>query len=287
MAKRGLGKGMDAFLDTSSVAVVERSESVREIKVSEIVPNKNQPRKNFDKEALKTLADSIKEHGVISPIVVMKSGENYEIVAGERRWRASRLAGLKTIPAVVRTYSDIEVKEVALIENIQREDLNPIEEAVAFQSLMDEFGFTQEEISEKIGKSRSKVANSLRLLTLEPEFQKFVISGEISEGHARCVLSLKGAVLREFLINRIIDDGLSVREAERLAKDLSMEKKPKKDKKQPDTVAIEIERIRKNIEERLGTKVSINHGRKKGKIEIEYYGNEDLDRLLELLNLLD
>ncbi len=287
MAKRGLGKGMDAFLDTSSVAVVERSESVREIKISDIVPNKNQPRKNFDKEALKTLSDSIREHGVITPIVVMKSGENYEIVAGERRWRASRMAGLKTVPAVVRTYSEIEVKEVALIENIQREDLNPIEEAMAYQSLMDEFGFTQEEISEKIGKSRSKVANSLRLLALEPEFQKFVISGEISEGHARCVLSLKGAVLREFLINRIIDDGLSVREAEKLAKDLSMEKRPKKEKKQPDTVAIEIERIRKNIEERLGTKVSINHGRKKGKIEIEYYGNEDLDRLLELLNLLD
>ena len=287
MAKRGLGKGMDAFLDTSSVAVVERSESVRELKISEIVPNKNQPRKNFDKEALKTLSDSIREHGVITPIVVVKSGENYEIVAGERRWRASRQAGLKTIPAVVRTYSDIEVKEVALIENIQREDLNPIEEAVAYQALMDEFGLTQEEISEKIGKSRSKVANSLRLLALEPEFQKFVISGEISEGHARCVLSLKGAVLREFLINRIIEDGLSVREAEKLAKDLSMEKKPKKEKKQPDTVAIEIERIRKNIEERLGTKVSINHGRKKGKIEIEYYGNEDLDRLLELLNLLD
>ena len=287
MAKRGLGKGMDAFLDTTSVAVVERSESVRELKISEIIPNKNQPRKNFDKEALKTLSDSIREHGVITPIVVVKSGENYEIVAGERRWRASRQAGLNTIPAVVRTYSDIEVKEVALIENIQREDLNPIEEAVAYQALMDEFGLTQEEISEKIGKSRSKVANSLRLLALEPEFQKFVISGEISEGHARCVLSLKGAVLREFLINRIIEDGLSVREAEKLAKDLSMEKKPKKEKKQPDTVAIEIERIRKNIEERLGTKVSINHGRKKGKIEIEYYGNEDLDRLLELLNLLD
>ena len=222
MAKRGLGKGMDAFLDTSSVAVVERSESVRELKISEIVPNKNQPRKNFDKEALKTLSDSIREHGVITPIVVVKSGENYEIVAGERRWRASRQAGLKTIPAVVRTYSDIEVKEVALIENIQREDLNPIEEAVAYQALMDEFGLTQEEISEKIGKSRSKVANSLRLLALEPEFQKFVISGVISEGHARCVLSLKGAVLREFLINRIIEDGLSVREAEKLAKDLSM-----------------------------------------------------------------
>ena len=287
MAKRGLGKGMDAFLDTASVAVVERSESVREIKISEIFPNKNQPRKNFDKEALKTLSDSIREHGVITPIVVVKSGDGYEIVAGERRWRASRQAGLKTIPAVVRTYSEIEVKEVALIENIQREDLNPIEEAMAYQALMDEFGFTQEEISEKIGKSRSKVANSLRLLALEPEFQKFVISGDISEGHARCVLSLKGAVLREFLINRIIEDGLSVREAEKLAKDLSMEKKSKKDKKQPDTVAIEIERIRKNIEERLGTKVSINHGRKKGKIEIEYYGNEDLDRLLELLNLLD
>lgn len=286
MAKRGLGKGMDAFLDTSNVMAVESHESIREIRISDIEPNKNQPRKNFDKDALKALSDSIREHGVITPILVMKTGTGYEIIAGERRWRASRMAGLKTIPAVVRTYSEVEIKEVALIENIQREDLNPIEEAVAYQALIDEFGFTQEEISEKIGKSRSKVANSLRLLALEPEFQKFVISGEISEGHARCVLSLKGAVLREFLINRIIEDGLSVREAEKLAKDLSLEKRPKKEKKQPDSIAIEIERIRKNIEDRLGTKVSISHGKKKGKIEIEYYGNEDLDRLLELLNLL-
>ncbi|MDO4618688.1 MAG: ParB/RepB/Spo0J family partition protein [Clostridia bacterium] len=284
MAKRGLGKGMDAFLDTKSVATIEEKESIREIKISDIEPNRNQPRKNFDKEALKALADSISTHGVITPIVVMKSGSGYEIVAGERRWRAARIAGLKTIPAVVRSYSELQVKEVALIENIQREDLNPIEEAAAFRALMDEFGLTQEEISEKLGKSRSKIANSLRLLGLEPEFQKFVISGEISEGHARCVLSLKGAVLREFLINRIIEDGLSVREAEKLCKDLTAEKKPKVVNKS-DVTTIEIERIRKNIEERLGTKVSINHGKKKGRIQIEYYGNKDLDRLLELLNL--
>lgn len=286
MAKRGLGKGMDAFLDEVSVAVIETSEGVRSLKLTDVEPNKNQPRKQFDKEQLNSLALSIKEHGVIQPIVVIKRGVGYEIVAGERRWRAARLAGLKEIPAIVREYTEQQLSEVALIENIQREDLNPIEEAVSYRSLMDKFNLTQEEISEKVGKSRSAIANSLRLLALEPELQKYVISGQISEGHARCLLSVSGTVIREFIINRIIEDGLSVRQTEKLAKDLAENPAKKSRAKRPDETDFEIERIRKSIEERLGTKVSINHGKKKGKIEIEYYGNRDLDRLLELLHLM-
>ncbi len=286
MAKRGLGKGISAFLDDTVVEAVESSEGVRSLKLSDVEPNKNQPRKKFDKDQLDSLASSIKEHGVIQPIVVVKSALGYEIVAGERRWRAARIAGLKEIPAIVRDYSEQELSEVALIENIQREDLNPIEEATSYRSLMDKFDLTQEEISEKVGKSRSAIANSLRLLSLEPELQKYVIDGQISEGHARCLLAVSGTVIREFIINRIIEDGLSVRQTEKLAKDLA-ENKPKTTRgKRPDETDFQIERIRKSIEERLGTKVMINHGKKKGKIEIEYYGNRDLDRLLELLHLL-
>ncbi len=284
MAKRGLGKGMDAFLDNSVLMAVESSEGVRKIKITDIEPNKNQPRKYFDKDALQLLADSIKEHGIIQPIVVAKTEKGYEIVTGERRWRASRLAGLTEIPAIVREYSPQNLMEVALIENIQREDLNPMEEATAYRALMDEFNLTQEDISARLGKSRSTIANSLRLLSLEPELQQYVISGQITEGHARCVLSLSGTVIREFLINRIIEDGLSVRQAEKLAKDLAQAGKTKPVKR-PTETSIQIERLRKSIEEKLGTKVRINHGDKKGKIEIEYYGNRDLDRLLELLRL--
>lgn len=285
MAKRGLGKGMDAFLNESNLKALESSEGVRSIKLSDIEPNKNQPRKHFDKEQLELLAASIKEHGIIQPIVLTKTPLGYEIVAGERRWRAARLAGLKEIPAIVREYTHQAVTEIALIENIQREDLNPIEEASAYRSLMDEFDLTQEEISAKLGKSRSAIANSLRLLSLEPELQQYVISGQISEGHARCVLTLSGTVLREFLINRIIDDGLSVRQTEKLAKDLASAGKKEKQEKRPDETDFQIERIRKSIEERLGTRVKISHKPKKGKIEIEYYGNRDLDRLLDLLGL--
>lgn len=284
MAKRGLGKGLGAFIDEDNLLAVESSEGVLKLKVNDIEPNRNQPRKSFDADKLSALAQSISEHGVIQPIVVTKTATGYEIVAGERRWRAAKLAGIKEIPAIVREYSPQALTEVALIENIQREDLNPIEEAAAYRALMDEYSLTQEEISNRLGKSRSAIANSLRLLSLEPELQKFVISGEISEGHARCVLSLEGTVLREFLINRIIDEGLSVRQAEKLAKDISSIKKDKPEKR-PDETDIQLEIIRKSIEDRLGTKVRISHGAKKGKIEIEYYGNRDLDRLLELLKL--
>lgn len=285
MARRGLGKGLDAFIDEEKLLAVESAEGVIKLKTGDIEPNRNQPRKNFDADKLEALAKSISEHGVIQPILVTKTDNGYEIVAGERRWRAAKLAGIKEIPAIVRDYTPRVITEVALIENLQREDLNPIEEAEAYNSLMQEYNLTQEEISTRLGKSRSAVANSLRLLSLEPELQSYVISGEISEGHARCVLSLKGTVLREFLINRIIEDGLSVRQAEKLAKELAEPKKESKPKTHPNETDIQIERIRKSIEDKLGTKVKINHGERKGKIEIEYYGNNDLERLLELLRI--
>lgn len=284
MAKGGLGRGFGSIINEDAVMSVESVEDVLSLRLSVIEPNKNQPRRHFDADKLHSLAESIRQNGVISPIVVTKTDTGYEIVAGERRWRAAKLAGLTEIPAIVRNYSPQKLTEVALIENIQREDLNPIEEAQAYRALMEDYDLTQEQISERLGKSRSAIANSVRLLSLEDGLQKYVISGQISEGHARCVLSLEGTVLREFLIGRIIEDGLSVRQTEKFAKDLAKAGMPKPQKKTTQT-DIQVELIRKSIEEKLGTKVKISHGAKKGRIEIEYYGNRDLDRLLEVLGL--
>lgn len=284
MAKGGLGRGFGSIINEDAVMSVESVEDVLSLRLSVIEPNKNQPRRHFDADKLHSLAESIRQNGVISPIVVTKTDTGYEIVAGERRWRAAKLAGLTEIPAIVRNYSPQKLTEVALIENIQREDLNPIEEAQAYRALMEDYDLTQEQISERLGKSRSAIANSVRLLSLEDGLQKYVISGQISEGHARCVLSIEGTVLREFLIGRIIEDGLSVRQTEKLAKDLAKAGVPKPQKKTTQT-DIQVELIRKSMEEKLGTKVKISHGAKKGRIEIEYYGNRDLDRLLEVLGL--
>lgn len=284
MAKGGLGRGFGSIINEDAVMSVESVEDVLSLRLSVIESNKNQPRRHFDADKLHSLAESIRQNGVISPIVVTKTDTGYEIVAGERRWRAAKLAGLTEIPAIVRNYSPQKLTEVALIENIQREDLNPIEEAQAYRALMEDYDLTQEQISERLGKSRSAIANSVRLLSLEDGLQKYVISGQISEGHARCVLSLEGTVLREFLIGRIIEDGLSVRQTEKLAKDLAKAGVPKPQKKTTQT-DIQVELIRKSMEEKLGTKVKISHGAKKGRIEIEYYGNRDLDRLLEVLGL--
>ncbi len=284
MAKGGLGRGFGSIINEDAVMSAESVEDVLSLRLSVIEPNKNQPRRHFDADKLHSLAESIRQNGVISPIVVTKTDTGYEIVAGERRWRAAKLAGLTEIPAIVRNYSPQKLTEVALIENIQREDLNPIEEAQAYRALMEDYDLTQEQISERLGKSRSAIANSVRLLSLEDGLQKYVISGQISEGHARCVLSLEGTVLREFLIGRIIEDGLSVRQTEKLAKDLAKAGVPKPQKKTTQT-DIQVELIRKSMEEKLGTKVKISHGAKKGRIEIEYYGNRDLDRLLEVLGL--
>lgn len=278
MAKKGLGKGLDALF-----AEEENNKSVLEVKITEVMPNKNQPRKNFDEDKLEALAESVKEHGIIQPIIVKKSGEFYTIIAGERRWRAAKIAGLKKIPVIVRDYEEVEIREIALIENLQREDLNPIEEALGYRSLMDEYNLTQEQISERLGKSRSAIANSVRLLTLDDYTAAKLVAGEITEGHARCALSVPAGVVREFFVNRIIEDGLNVRQAEKLAKDLTKtpENKPERQKNSP--YRIELERISQSLEQFLGTKVKLSGNSKKGKIEIEYYGNDDLERLLDII----
>lgn len=282
MGRKGLGKGLDVLFSDENPSSIDSG--ITEIKITQIEPNSNQPRKNFDTNKLEILADSIKEHGLIQPIVVTAADNGrYIIVAGERRWRAAKRAGLKTLPAVIKNYSPQTVTEVALIENLQREDLNPIEEALGYKSLIDEYNLTQEEISKRLGKSRSAIANSLRLLSLEGEIQKYLISGEISEGHARAILSLNGFVLREFLLNRIIDDDLNVRQAEKLAKDLQKVKEEKS--KTVNAYDIEIDRIKNKLEQGLGTKVKIQHGAKRGKIEIEYYGNDDLERILTYFSI--
>ena len=277
MAKKGLGKGLDALF-----AEEEKDNSVLEVKITEVMPNKNQPRKTFDEEKLEALADSVKEHGIIQPIIVRKNGEFYTIIAGERRWRAAKLAGLKKIPVIVREYDELQIREIALIENLQREDLNPIEEAQGYRALMDEYNFTQEQISERLGKSRSAIANSVRLLTLDDYAREKLVSGEITEGHARCALSVPEGVVREFFINRIIEEGLNVRQAENLAKDLANPKQPKKERGNS-VYKIELERISQSLEQFLGTKVKLSGNSKKGKIEIEYYGNADLERLLDII----
>lgn len=278
MVKKGLGKGLDALF-----AEEEDKQGITEVKITDVMPNKNQPRKTFDEEKLLALAESIKEHGLIQPIIVTQNGDTYTIVAGERRWRAAKKAGVKKIPVLVRDYDDLAVREIALIENLQREDLNPIEEALGYRSLIDEYNLTQEEISTKIGKSRSAIANSMRLLALDEDIQKKLIAGEITEGHARCALTVPAGVVREFFINRVIQDGLNVRQAELLAKDLAKAPSPKSKKQENTAYKIELDRISKNLEQYLGTKVKLSGTSKKGKIEIEYYGNEDLERLLELI----
>ena len=283
MAKKmGLGKGIDSLFSQETLVYPEGS--IVELNITQVEPNANQPRKTFDDEKLEVLAESIRQHGLIQPIIGTKPvNDRYTIVAGERRWRAAKRAGLTKISAVIKDYNKKTVTEVALIENLQREDLNPIEEALGYKDLIEEHHLTQEEISGIIGKSRSAIANSMRLLSLEPELQQHLISGEISEGHARAALSLEGFVLREFFINRIIEDGLNVRQAEKLAKELQKEPKPQK-VKETTAYDIELKRIQSNLESQLGTKVKITNGNKKGKIEIEYYGNEDLERILNLLS---
>lgn len=281
MVKKGLGKGLGTLFEDDNEIVDDSG--IKELKISQIEPNKNQPRKKFDKEKLVALSESIKENGLIQPIIVTKAdNDRYIIVAGERRWRAAKLAGLSTVPSIVKEYTDKTVAEVALIENLQREDLNPIEEALGYKELSEKYFLTQEEISKIVGKSRSAIANAMRLLSLEEEIRDKIISGEISEGHARAVLSLDGIDLRNFLVSQIIESGLNVRQAEVLAKQLQKGIKEKK-KKAPNVYDIELERIQNRLSSNLGTKVTISHNDRKGKIEIEYYGNDDLERLLNLI----
>lgn len=277
--KPALGKGLGALIPDIEVT---SEDTVVEVNINEIEPNADQPRKKFDEDKLQELAESIKEHGVVQPVIVKKDGDFYKLIAGERRWRAARMAGLKTIPAIAKDFTDNEIMEISLIENIQREDLNPMEEAEAYKRLMDEFKMTQEKIAEKIGKSRPAIANTMRLINLDDRVKGYVIDGVLSGGHARALVNIDQKDLQYEVAKKIIDNNLNVRQTEKLIKKLLLSKilDPAKAKSNP-----YIEDIQKRMENALGTKVSISHGKRKGKIEIEYYTYKDLERILELLNV--
>jgi ParB family transcriptional regulator, chromosome partitioning protein len=278
MQKQALGKGLGALIpDLSALDERERkSLGILEIELDKLVPNEFQPRKVFDDEKLKELAASIKVQGVIQPIIVHRIGTNFGLIAGERRWRAARLAGLKTIPALVREASKRELIEQALIENIQREDLNPLEAAEAFKQLQDEYKLTQEDLAKRVGKERSTITNFLRLLGLPKEIKQHLAAGAVNMGHAKAILSLERLRDQLFAANQIVKKALSVREAEALAARLKKPVKEKKARAGSEFKAIE-ERLRKS----LGTKVSIAAKAKGGKIVIEYYSGEELERILE------
>ena len=286
--KRGLGKGLDSMIPDK---IIKDEKNKKELDVSretlvninDIEPNKNQPRKYFDDDAIHELADSIKQHGIIQPIILQKKDNYYVIVAGERRWRAAKVAGLKEIPAIIKNYSSGEIVEIALIENIQREDLNPIEEALAYQNLIKEFKLKQDEVADKVSKSRAAVTNSMRLLKLDQRVQLMLIDDMISSGHARALLAIEDSNLQHQAAMKVFDEKLSVRETEKLVKKLLSVQEAKEE------VAITIEDnfIYKDLEEKIkkimGTKVSIKKkANNNGKIEIEYYSTEELERLLDL-----
>ena len=278
---KGLGKGLDALIPESSA----RKEEVM-VKISEVEPNRNQPRKNFDEDALLELSESIKQFGIIQPLVVQKRKDYYEIIAGERRWRAAKMVGLKEVPVIIKDYTDQEIVEISLIENIQREDLNPIEEAQAFKRLLTEFHLKQDEVAEKVSKSRTAVTNSMRLLKLDERVQQMVIDDMLSTGHARALLTTDDKEQQYSLANKIFEEKMSVREVEHMMQALQ---KPKTEKKRKEEVPNKFiyEDVEEKLKNILGTKVSVNHKKNnKGKIEIEYYSNEELERLLELFETI-
>ncbi len=277
--KKGLGKGLGALI----TSVETDDTGVRELRVTDIEPNSSQPRKYFNDEKLSQLAESIKQHGVVQPLIVQRDGDTYKIVAGERRWRASRLAGLQTVPAIVRDLSNKQVMEIALIENLQREDLNPIEEAEAYDKLINDFEMTQEEISATVGKSRPAIANSLRLLSLQEKIKTKLIDGEITSGHARAVLSLNDTTLQMKAVEEVIKKELNVRDTELLVKRLTKQKTIKK----TEATDVEYRAIEERFRDVFGTKVKIMNNRKNGKILIEYYSLDELDRIITLVEKID
>lgn len=294
----GLGKGLDSLIPdkkfdkSGSIPHNKENKQVESttkekdgqvmMKINDVEPNREQPRKHFEEDALLELADSIKQFGVLQPLIVQKRNDYYEIIAGERRWRAAKLAGIKEVPVIVKNYTDQEILEISLIENIQRENLNPIEEAMAYKKLLNEFHLKQDEVAERVSKSRTAVTNSMRLLKLSEKVQQMIIDDMISTGHARALLAIDDEEQQYLLATKIFDEKLSVRETEKLVKDV---KNPKKEipKKiiQNAFVYEDIEERMKNI---MGTKVHVNHKPNgKGKIEIEYYSDSELERIFELL----
>ena len=302
--KKGLGKGINALFgqNISNDESVSDNESVNissddknvviEADINKIEPNKNQPRTSFDEEKIAELAESIKEIGIVQPIVVKKNGDFFMIIAGERRWRAARKAGLKTIPVIIREYDEAEALEASLIENIQRENLNPLEEAFTYKKFYDEFIFNQETIAKKVGKSRTAVTNSMRLLNLDKRVQNFLKENKLSGGHARALLSISNGDLQFEAAEKVIEESLSVRMTEDFVKNFlenierqNLKNENEKEKKaQPNSEMYN--QIAKSLNDILGTKVNIKNGRNKGKIEIEYYSEEELDRLICLFKAI-
>ena len=301
MAKKGLGKGLGAIFGEDVIkesqeesikgkTTEKTEENGRElmVKLALIEPNHEQPRKDFNEEQLGELAESIKRYGILQPLLVQKKGSFYELIAGERRWRAAKIAGLKEVPVVLREYSRQETMEIALIENVQREDLNPIEEALAYQQLVKEFNLTQEEIAVRVAKNRATITNSMRLLKLDEQIQKMLIQNLITSGHARALLSLENKALQLKAAKLILDGRLSVRETEklvkRLVKEASSEKKEKKEKIRDEAMEIIYQNLEERMKSIMGTKVSIhNKDKNKGRIEIEYYSKAELERLVEMI----
>ena len=291
--RSGLGRGLDAlFADAVPVSdsaekkqekPAAAADAVQYINIHDIMPNANQPRKTFSEEKIDELSKSIKEHGIIQPIVVRKKGESYEIVAGERRWRAARKAELGRVPCLIRELSDEQNMLIAIIENMQREDLNPVEEAEGLHQMIVTFGMTQEQISKSVGKSRPYIANSLRLLKLPDYIKEEMAEGRLSAAHGRTLITLEDESMRKVLCQRIIEEGLSVRETEKLVSQQgkSKKKKPAAKVKNPD-----VARVEEELKEALGTRVTINNNGKKGKIEIEFFSRDELDRLIEMLKSL-
>lgn len=284
--KYGLGKGLDALIpneieDRDTQDKEENNLSNRLISLNKIVNNFEQPRKFFDNKNIAELAESIKNYGILQPLLLKKDGDKYVIIAGERRWRAAKMLNLKEVPANVIDLSDKEVLEVSLIENIQRQDLNPIEEALAYRKLIEEFNLTQKELSERIGKSRVAITNTMRLVNLDERVQQYLIESVISEGHGRVLLSIEDKDLQYELSQKVIDEKLSVRELEKHIKFMF------KDKKEKNEVRVNpyIKDVENRLQDYFSTKVNINSKNKKGKIEIEYYSDDDLNRILELMNI--
>ncbi len=278
--KSALGKGLGALIPNDILVKEDNNPSCIDINL--IKSNEKQPRKSFDDVKIAELAQSIKEHGIIQPIILNKKDDYYTIVAGERRWRASKLLGLKEVPAIVMDLSDKDILEISLIENIQRQDLNPIEEALAYQKLLSDFNLTQEELSKRVGKSRVAISNTIRLTALCDTVKQYLIDEVITEGHGRALLAIEDPKLQSEIAQKVIDEKLSVRELERLIKSFKFDKKTREKTR-------EINPYYKDVTERLqnyfGTKVNISNKNNKGKIEIEYYSDEDLQRILEIINL--
>ena len=293
----GLGKGLDALFGGSPLEMQieetasqsedqEDSKNLKTLKITEVEPNREQPRKNFDEDALEELAESIKQFGLLQPILVQDRKTYYEIIAGERRWRAAKKAGLKEVPVIIKNLSEQEIVEISLIENIQRENLNPIEEAQAYKRLLTEFNLKQDEVAERVAKSRTAVTNSMRLLKLCDDVQQMVIEGMISTGHARALISIEDPEQQYNIAQQIFDEKLSVRDVEKLVKNLN---KPAKVSSKKETIDKSLEAVYQDIEEnlkqKLSTKVSItSKGNGAGKLEIEFYSHDDLERLMDLLS---